>query len=639
VAGGAATILNARRAGSRRRTQARLRAWRASRGELADHYPLDDLPPSDEGVWRLGPMTDPGPRGDYELQYRPWDGDPPHLLAVASTGGGKSELAKGPLLGYPLLWNEERRRQGLPELFQVDVIDLKEASEFWPLPIAGTPTEAAALLRDLREDLRRRAHLLRDVPRHVHDPTTGKTVPGRPRTFREIPEDLRAGLPIRVVLIDEASLLNQPKPPTLGSREKPTQAHQAAVAAHRAGVEAITLLREITALGRSLGIHIFILIQRPDADLLPGFLKNNVQARVLLGENDLEAQVMTLGDARASEAILESDPTHRPPGRMVAAAVGGPGARLAQAYHIHEAAFLRRAHDAGGPASPPPPAPATAGPPEGAAQDGRGADGSPGGGVGGDHGYLPAGIRVGGRNFVPPPPDPAVTAASPPPTPPARVAPLHRSVRGVAARAFLRATAWRLLAGPLVENPPGRPTGLRQAVLTRRGHRCAACGAREGPLHVDHWRPRKAGGSDRMRNLWVLCLRCHGAKTSEEATVLKWRRRLTLRVLRRPPWWAWPLTGLFCLGVVASQRMAGVWLLGLLAAAFGAAQAVMVLVQRSGLDGLNTLDARLEESYGGVVAAASRTRTAVFLTVNMVRLQLGLGSVAFLAGAAAGWWW
>lgn len=632
AAGGATTIANARRAGSKRRTAARMRAWHASRGELGDRYDLDDLPDSQEGVWRLGPMTDPGPRGDFELQYRPFDGDPPHFLGVASTGGGKSELAKGPILGYPLKWNEDRRRRGLEPLFEVDVIDLKGSSEFWPLRVHSTPGEAAALLTDLRRDLDRRAVLLRDVRRDVVAPD-GEVIEGRNRTFREIPEEDRAGLRIRVVLIDEASLLNQPRPAGSADPKQPGPEWQA----YRAGQSAIANLRAITALGRSLGVHIFILIQRPDADLLPGFLKNNVQARVLLGENDLEAQQMTLGDARASDAIIESDPTKRPPGRLVAAAVGGPGARLAQAYLIHEAAFLRRAHDAGGQSSPPPPASATAGPPSRPARSGPAPSSARPVRPAADRGYLPIGLSGGTRDYVPsPPPAPGSSA------PAASGRPSHassaRAVRGLVVRAVLRAAAWRLLVGPHVLSPPERVSGLRDAVLSRHRHRCAACGDAGGPLQVDHWRPRWAGGTDRMRNLWVMCVRCHAAKTREEAIVRKWRRRLSLRVLARVPAGAWGLAASFALGCYAAGAM-GAWVVLHVLALFGVWQMLALMWRRTGLDGRNTLDARLEESYGGSVAFASRTVTGVMLGVSVTRLYAGALSVTWLCGAMLRWWW
>ena len=60
---------------------------------------------------------------------------------------------------------------------------------------------------------------------------------------------------------------------------------------------------------------------------------------------------------------------------------------------------------------------------------------------------------------------------------------------------------------------------VRQRVLDRDSHRCAACAGagRVTPARcVDHIVPKEDGGGDEMMNLQALCQRCHDVKTATE---------------------------------------------------------------------------------------------------------------------------
>jgi 5-methylcytosine-specific restriction endonuclease McrA len=52
----------------------------------------------------------------------------------------------------------------------------------------------------------------------------------------------------------------------------------------------------------------------------------------------------------------------------------------------------------------------------------------------------------------------------------------------------------------------------------RDGERCCGCGRRfrrrSRPATIDHCRPRSRGGTDRIRNLRLLCLRCNQRKSN-----------------------------------------------------------------------------------------------------------------------------
>jgi hypothetical protein len=607
AAGAWLAIANARRGRTRRLHARRMARWHLGRGELRERYPIDGVLDGPAAVFRLGVTTDPGPRGDHELQWRPWDGDPPHVLLAGSTGSGKTEAGRL-ILASALSWG-----------WDVEVIDLKGSTEYHPLPVHETTAAARDCLARVMAEIRRRGELLRDVRREVIGPD-GHLYDGRPRNFRDVPEDERAGLRTRLVLIDEAALLRLP-----GSADEK---------ARKAGENAVRFLQAATALARSLGIHIAILVQRPDADLLPGFLRNNVQARMLFGANDEEAQRMTIGPAVATQAVVDSDVTARPPGRCLAADVGGPGARLAHGYLLHEAALLR-ALDAAGPDSPPAGADGDVGPSVDGAPDAPAPSAARPVGPAGARHLRVVSDRRGVGIFDSPPGDLASSSAPPPSVPPSRASSSARTPRGPIARAVLRAAAWRLLVGPLVPDPPPRPSGLRAEVMARRPERCGACGARGVALEVEHRRPRWAGGSDRPRNLWLACRRCHAAKTSEEALVRAWRRRLAPRTLRAlVPAWAWAPAVAVALGVYG---LGG--LLGLALAALATWQAWSVLVDPRGLDGLNSLDARLEAAYGGPIAAASRARTTAVATTRAARLLVGALGASYLVGAATAWWW
>jgi 5-methylcytosine-specific restriction endonuclease McrA len=52
----------------------------------------------------------------------------------------------------------------------------------------------------------------------------------------------------------------------------------------------------------------------------------------------------------------------------------------------------------------------------------------------------------------------------------------------------------------------------RARVYARDGHRCIYCSAGEGPLTLDHLKPRVRGGSHDAANLVTACRRCNAAR-------------------------------------------------------------------------------------------------------------------------------
>lgn len=58
----------------------------------------------------------------------------------------------------------------------------------------------------------------------------------------------------------------------------------------------------ITRQGRAFGIHLILATQRPDANILPGQIKNNMNIRIC-GRADTTLSTIIIGDGRAAEQI------------------------------------------------------------------------------------------------------------------------------------------------------------------------------------------------------------------------------------------------------------------------------------------------------------------------------------------------
>ena len=54
--------------------------------------------------------------------------------------------------------------------------------------------------------------------------------------------------------------------------------------------------------GRAFGIHLILATQRPDANILPGQIKNNMNIRIC-GRADTTLSTIIIGDGRAAEQI------------------------------------------------------------------------------------------------------------------------------------------------------------------------------------------------------------------------------------------------------------------------------------------------------------------------------------------------
>lgn len=56
---------------------------------------------------------------------------------------------------------------------------------------------------------------------------------------------------------------------------------------------------------------------------------------------------------------------------------------------------------------------------------------------------------------------------------------------------------------------------MKQKLAKKRGHKCAFCGASNGPLTLDHKIPLSKGGTWKPSNLQLLCRKCNEEKADK----------------------------------------------------------------------------------------------------------------------------
>lgn len=222
--------------------------------------------------------------------------DGPHAIVAGTTGSGKSELL--------ITWILALARTHPPDRLAFLLVDFKGGAAFRPLEglphVAGLVSDldgrrAQRAMAGLRAELRRREELLAAAAVR----SIGELDPGR--------------LPRLVVVVDE---------------------YAAVVTEHP---ELQEVFADLSARGRSLGIHLVLCTQRPSGVIRDAILAN-VTLRIAL----------RLTDRGDSQAVLGSDAAVRladePPGRAVV--VDGQTTRLVQLALADDAdaARLRRFH-------------------------------------------------------------------------------------------------------------------------------------------------------------------------------------------------------------------------------------------------------------------------------------------------------
>lgn len=169
----------------------------------------------------------------------------PHLLVAGQTGAGKSNFLH--TLVACMLHNDTI----------LHIIDLKRV-EFSYLKkhvnVRYNLSGAIETLEFLTAEMQRRMAFL-DQAGYVNA-----------KEWRQSNPDRKDELPYHVLIVDEFSQLCPVLAKEKADREARTYSHK--------------LLVDLICLARSLGIHIVIATQRPDADILPGQLKANIPATI-----------------------------------------------------------------------------------------------------------------------------------------------------------------------------------------------------------------------------------------------------------------------------------------------------------------------------------------------------------------------
>lgn len=160
--------------------------------------------------------------------------DYPHLLVSGETGSGKSSLLRAILTTLMLAKQPTDVRFLLGDLKRSEFGLYRNIEHVDGVHITA-PTLLPAL-RVIKVEMERRGDLLdkHDVP-HI--------------------KDLPVKLPYIIVAIDEVALMR---------REK----------------EIMAIIEDISSVGRSLGVLLILSMQRPDAEVLNGRLKNNLTVRI-----------------------------------------------------------------------------------------------------------------------------------------------------------------------------------------------------------------------------------------------------------------------------------------------------------------------------------------------------------------------
>lgn len=253
------------------------------------------------------------------LRWSPLDGEPPHALVSGSTGGGKTSLM-ATWACLPMLWNQHHGSDWAPTM----ILDPKGGQGYEAAIALGAQVVTEA--DDIREALawaykesERRNRLMGQltIEQAGHDGIMREV---RPKTFRDLTPEQRAahGMQPMVLLIDEAADL-------LGKKEEgaPVKAVWGAARQH---------VKELAQKARAAGIILILGIVRPDAAILEGFTRAQLQARVAVGDMDPEGWKMVLGptDGKTAEEERES----MAPGQGWATGIGGKTATRVYVGHV-----------------------------------------------------------------------------------------------------------------------------------------------------------------------------------------------------------------------------------------------------------------------------------------------------------------
>lgn len=218
----------------------------------------------------------------------------PHILIGGSTGGGKSNIIRAIICTLIQMHS--------PDEVQFILVDLKEGTEFRPFEsIPHLLQKPVTELEDLANMLNQLAQLRRNRGEQMA------------AVYARDIDVYNARMPKRmpriVVIVDEYAAIQEDR-----SLEKVIQG----------------LVMQITARGRSAGIHLILATQNPSIDILPGASKANMAFRLAAPMPTKSASMTILGKGDA--AMLPDIP-----GRMMA--MCGAQTWMVQTPHVRESDY------------------------------------------------------------------------------------------------------------------------------------------------------------------------------------------------------------------------------------------------------------------------------------------------------------
>lgn len=208
----------------------------------------------------------------------------PHILVGGSTGTGKTTMLKT-IIKQLLDRNDNRA-------VRVMLIDLKGGMDYppdWRNNRCDFESDEDTVLSGLsyvEVELLRRRILFGDMSDRIGKPCSSL------EEYNSYADE-SGRLPRMVVVVDEIAELTD----TTG-KDKPHKELAAAI---------VCELSIIARLGRAFGINLVIGTQRPDANVIPGQIKNNLDYRVC-GKADATLSTIILGNGDADERIPKDSP-------------------------------------------------------------------------------------------------------------------------------------------------------------------------------------------------------------------------------------------------------------------------------------------------------------------------------------------
>lgn len=197
----------------------------------------------------------------------------PHMLICGSTGSGKSVLQRN-LIFHCIQHNDMWRFLGV-DVKRVELTPFKKYSKTI-LGIGANLEDGVEIVRYAKEVMETRYQEMEDKGvnhfKDLIDPVTGKP-------------------PYAIMLmIDEAFMFMSPEGSKTDEGKMRDELHG----------EASTILGDIARLGRASGVHLVLATQRPDATVIKGELKANLDIRIAAGRLDSTPSMMVLDSGAAT---------------------------------------------------------------------------------------------------------------------------------------------------------------------------------------------------------------------------------------------------------------------------------------------------------------------------------------------------